>query len=75
MYASWVREWTSLVTYIVESNQCTVYLISVPDLIKLSKEIIPLADRIKRAKLRIQNKLVDDIDYFTFSKKMFEANV
>jgi len=50
-------------------------MISISDLLNLSKNIIALQDRLKRVKLRIKNHLVDDLDYFTFPKKIMLSNL
>lgn len=38
----------------------------------MAKSTIALNDRLSVIKLRIQNKMVDDIDYFTFPKRFLE---
>lgn len=75
VYSSWVKEWTSLLNYIVCSKNVVIYTISIEELIHLSKKIIPLRDRLEKIKLRIQNHEVDDLDYFTFPKKFMEKNL
>ena len=69
VYSAWSKEKTSLLDYIAFSKCVVVQMISVSELQKLSTKIIPLADRIKRMKLRVNNDEVDDIDYFTFPKQ------
>ena len=38
----------------------------------LAKDIIALKDRLNLIKLRIKNKQVDDLDYFTFPDRFLE---
>lgn len=58
----------SLINFYASSKKVVIEFISVDDLLNLTKDIIALNDRINVIKLRIQNKNVDDIDYFTFPK-------
>ena len=60
----------SMVNFYAASPNCIINTINAKDLENLGKEIIPLNDRLNVIKLRIQNKLVDDIDYFTFPKRL-----
>lgn len=59
----------SIVNFYAASRKVIIDTISVHDLEKLAKEIIVLNDRLNIIKLRIKNKSVDDIDYFTFPKR------
>lgn len=58
----------SLVNYYVESCNCVIDMIDVKDLEQLGEEMLALYDRLDLIKLKIQNKLVNDIDYFKFPK-------
>ena len=51
------------------SNSCVVYYISVKDLEALGKQIIALGDALTLIKLKIENKMLADIDFFTFPKR------
>ena len=59
----------SLVNFYAASPNCRIDFIEASDLENLGKEIIALNDRLNVIKLRIKNKMVDDIDYFTFPKQ------
>ena len=52
--------------FYASSNQVVIYQINTEDLFTLAKDNIQISDRLKIVKLRIKNKHVDDIDYFTF---------
>ena len=64
-----------MVNYYACSKKCVIDYIEVEDLENLAKEIIPLNDRLNIIKLRINNKELDDIDYFTYPKRHLESNV
>jgi hypothetical protein len=59
-------DFKSLINLYASSPHCIIQFIKAKDLEKLGQEIISLNDRLSVIKLRIQNKEVDDIDYFTF---------
>lgn len=65
----------SLVNFYASSKKCIILMIKVDDLEQLAKETIVLNDRLNVIKLRIKNKFVDDIDYFTYPKRFLEQNV
>ena len=45
------------------------------DLESLGKDEMALRDRLDIIKSRIRNKMVDDIDYFTFPKKLLQIQI
>ena len=62
----------SILNFYAASPTCIIDVIHVKELEELARDIIPLNDRLNVIKLRIKNKHVDDIDYFTFPKKMLQ---
>ena len=52
-----------------------VFIIKAEDLEELAKKNMRIKDKLQIAKLRVENKLVDDLDYFTFPKKYLEKNL
>lgn len=62
----------SLVNFYASSKSTIIDQIHIDDLLNLGKDIQALSDRLDIIKLRIQNKLVDDIDYFTFPMRFLE---
>ena len=59
-------DYKSLINLYASSPHCIIQFIKAKDLEMLGQEILPLNDKLNIIKLRIQNKEVDDIDYFTF---------
>ena len=57
------------------ATPCTILFIKASDLEDLGKEIIALKDRLDIIKLRIKNRQVDDIDYFTFPKRLLQSEI
>lgn len=65
----------SLVNYYASSKKVAVDFISANDLEDMARQTIALNDRLSVIKLRIKNKMVDDIDYFTYPKRLLEQNL
>jgi len=61
-----------LVTYVVSSETCKFYTLSLSDVRKVAKTDIPLADSLDLIDLRIKKNLVDDIDIFPYNKSYYE---
>ena len=64
-----------MVNFYASSQDCVILSIDIADIESLAKENIVLNDRLSVIKIRIKNKAVDDIDYFTYPKRFLESNV
>ena len=74
MFSCFVQNSKSIVN-LFASTACIIHFIKASDLENLGKEIFDLKDRLKVIKLRIKNKMVDDIDYFTFPKRHLQNEI
>lgn len=74
VYNCFSKSRTTRVTYIASSKVVTVGLIKVSDLKALSQENQNLYDTMKKVKLKVEENLVDEIDFFTFPKKYLEPS-
>lgn len=66
---------TNSLTNLYAATPCVINFIRAKDLEHLSKSIIALKDRLNVIKLRIEKNMVDDIDYFTFPKRLLQSQI
>ena len=74
VFTCFVSNQKSLVN-LYAATPCVILFIKASDLEALGKEIIALKDRLNIIKLRIKNRHVDDIDYFTFPKRLLQTEI
>ncbi len=60
---------TQLVDFVVISSTCRILTLDVSDLEDLATKYQEIKDKIQILKLRIQNDMVDNLDYQRFQKK------
>ena len=75
MYNAFNPEWTSLLTFKAAEKNTILLKLKASELEELGVNNYEIKDRVDIAKLRIKNKEVDEIDYFTFPKKYLEMNL
>lgn len=57
------------------ASVCTIQFIKTKDLEDLGKRNVALKERLNVIKLKIENSLVGDIDYFTFPKRLLQSEI
>ena len=63
----------SLVNFYAASPLCVIDFINASELLELGKSITPLNERLNSIKFKIDNAMVDDIDYFNFPKQLLQG--